>query len=926
MRGDAVGAAKRALRGRESELAALRGLVGALRAGTAGVLTVVGDAGIGKTALLDAAVADADGITVLRCGGMSGAAELPFVALQELLGGVLPLADALPARQRAALRAALDLDAAAVDELALVWLGVLSLLSRAAASQPVLIAVDDAQWVDQASLRALEFVARRRAEEPLGLLVAQRSEGSVFGNGVFPALRLAALDRDVGRRVVVDCAGDGVDPPTLAWITDTAAGNPLVLVEMADAVRHGLRANGFAVNPAPGRLDAIAARLFGLRLERLSPVARACLTAAAVGESEPAEVTLAAAAAIGGTDAGWDEAGDAGVLTVGPGSVRFRHPLLQAAVEEATPGSALRAAHHAVADVLASCGRAASAAWHRAAGTVAPNEAIAAALADAAADFSRRGGHAAAARALERAARLTPDAEPRAARLLRAARSAERAGLGTFAQRWATEARELSERDELRDAADFLEASLEAWNGTSDAAHGQFVALARRVQGRSPELAATAFSHAAAIAEAGGDTDAAAIAAEEAMRAADAGVSVAAQIAAKETLATTLALRGRTAEAVTLVDEVTEHYARQAEPLGAEYIAHTLVWSERHDQARRLLAKVIHTARRHGAVGILIEALDIRADVSYRTGPWSAATADAAEAVQLARDLGRPVHLAYSAATLAVLEAARGDEHARELAAEATALAEHHGMLAVREYAGFALGLLELGLGRPAEALTRLEQVRSDVASTGRLQPCVAYWPADLIEAAIALGERDRAEQFIEELAVQADVTGRVWPAAVAARYRGVLAPDEDVDPAFEASLDQHERLSLPFERARTELCYGERLRRSGRRVAARSRLRSAAHAFDALGATAWAARARQELAGSGERLRTEPAARDALTAKELQIARVVAAGATNPEAAAQLFLSPKTIETHLTRVYRKLGVRSRTELVTRIAEIEGIP
>jgi DNA-binding CsgD family transcriptional regulator len=337
---------------------------------------------------------------------------------------------------------------------------------------------------------------------------------------------------------------------------------------------------------------------------------------------------------------------------------------------------------------------------------------------------------------------------------------------------------------------------------------------------------------------------------------------------------------------------------------------------------RGLLDDVIADARRAGGLSVLNQALVLRADLGYRTGEWQHALADATESVALARDAALSIHSAYALAMLSVLEAARGEERARDHARAAIELGRRHALRVVDECATFALAALELGQGRPADALEYLEPLAADVARTGRGEPAVVLWPADLIEALIATERRKDAGDALAALDAQARRTGGAWAEGVVARYQGVLADDAGIDAPFEHGLARHARSGMPFELARTRLCYGERLRRAGRRIDARVQLREALERFDALGAAGWAERARRELAASGQRLRRGPQRdRDRLTHQELQIARCVADGATNKEAAADLFLSPKTIETHLTRVYRKLGIRSRSELVAAMHE-----
>jgi len=338
-------------------------------------------------------------------------------------------------------------------------------------------------------------------------------------------------------------------------------------------------------------------------------------------------------------------------------------------------------------------------------------------------------------------------------------------------------------------------------------------------------------------------------------------------------------------------------------------------------RAFELTRRVADAAREASALGVLATALTALVWLEYRTSEWTAAFAHATEALRLTEDTGRHVHLAALLFMLGRLEAVRGNEaQCRDHVSRAVELA---GSLELEEHsrwqAGVALGLLELGLGRPEEAVGLLEP--AVCAGDGSLLAGIARGHGDLIEAYIRTGNRPRAEETLAEWERRARVAERPWALAVAARCRGLLADDDRLDEHFGQALAWHAEVPTPFERARTELSYGERLRRGRRRVEARDQLRSALATFEELGAHPWAERARAELAASGARAKPrDGSAIEELTPQELQVALVVAGGATNREAAAALFVSPKTVEAHLGSIYRKLGLRSRTELASRFA------
>jgi DNA-binding CsgD family transcriptional regulator len=339
------------------------------------------------------------------------------------------------------------------------------------------------------------------------------------------------------------------------------------------------------------------------------------------------------------------------------------------------------------------------------------------------------------------------------------------------------------------------------------------------------------------------------------------------------------------------------------------------MWMEDHDRARRLLESGIAQCRAWSAPGLMPYGLLCLCELEFRDGRWAHAYAAGAEAVRLADETGQINDIGYSFAVLARLEAALGRDHeCRSHLAAALEIVDLLGAEIVRGYVGSTVGLLELGYGRSEAAVAALEQVAAFLGERPAGDPAVLQWPPDLVEAYVRLGRRDDAEAVLAPFERAARHSGSRWASAAAARCRGLLAADDAFDEPLRAALEHRE---MPFETARTRLVFGERLRRAGRRVAARAELREALAVFERLGAQPWAERARRELRASGERVRRgSPAATEQLTPQELQVALEVARGSTNREAAAALFLSLKTIEFHLRNIYRKLGIRSRTELV----------
>jgi DNA-binding CsgD family transcriptional regulator len=397
------------------------------------------------------------------------------------------------------------------------------------------------------------------------------------------------------------------------------------------------------------------------------------------------------------------------------------------------------------------------------------------------------------------------------------------------------------------------------------------------------------------------------------------------QAVARALLGVGLVLRGESASALELFSDYYQRLSADL-PADADYrevarpAGQVLMWYERYEEARSVLTRAIEAARGASALGALPYALAELAEVQFRTGDWVAAYASATEAVRLAEDIGQEGVLAYSLACLAQIVAAQGrEDDCREHARRALELG-HTRLAAAVAYATHALGLLELGLGRSDLAVSQLEALAERLGEHGVREPGVILWTPDLIEAYARTGRAEQADQLLTTFEAAAQDAERSWALAASRRCRGILA-ETDFETPFNEALEFHRQTPTPFERARTELCLGERLRRARRRSESRVPLRAALETFELLGAGPWAQRARRELAATGESVHmgSTPLAAE-LTPTELQVALLVAGGSTNKEAGAALFLSAKTVEAHLGRIYRKLGLRSRTELAARFA------
>ncbi|WP_030272691.1 AAA family ATPase [Streptomyces sp. NRRL B-24484] len=885
------------LYGRAGEQAQVRALLDAARGGRSGALVLRGEPGIGKTALLDAAARDAGDFRIVRAAGIEYEAELPFAGLHLLLAPALDRLDALPGPQRRALQGAFGLADTDPGDRLLLGLAAQHLLAELAAEQPLLCLVDDAQWLDQASAGALLVAARRLREEGVVLLFAARDGEGAFPAGGLPELRPAPLGRADAERLLPAA----LDPAVRRRVLAEAHGNPLALTELPAALGTDQPAGPL---PLPGRLQLA----FHGRLTRLPAATQTLLLVAATEETGDPATVLAAAAALGAGPADLPPAEQDGLVRAGDTRIAFHHPLLRAAVLQRAPLDQRLAVHRALAGALDGDRRT----WHLALAATGPDAALADALEEAAHRAEARGGHAGAAAAHERAARLTADPDGRTRRLVLAAEAAADAGETDRAEQLAVRARSrtadplaLALIDHLRATAAFLRGDHPAaFRLLLDAAAGDIAA---------PHAARMLFQacHAAWYL---GETELGAFA--DRLAALDLPPEDPAAPIADYLLAGTLPLLGRPAQAPPDAAGAVDR-ARRA---GADVVRDftqlsgiTLVLG-RDEETHRVTADLIDEARRAGAVGALPTLLFFHAEAQLFHGRHRDAEVTAAEGLSLARDTGQHQWTSQLAALLALLAALAGDAD-RCTAHVAEALAgSGPARPAGRAWTQWALGLLDLGEGRAAEALDRLAELtggpqRHHVSGT-RAVP-------DLVEAAVRLGRPEQAEEPYRRFARWTEACDRPWARALLLRCQALLGPDELAEDAYLAALDLHRTAERPFEQARTALLYGEWLRRTRRRTDARPQLRAALEAFDLLGARPWAERARTELTATGVGAPAAPAAGPlaGLTPQELQIVRLAGQGLTNRDIAAQLFLSPRTVGHHLYKAYPKLGITSRQDL-----------
>jgi DNA-binding CsgD family transcriptional regulator len=907
--------------GRGSERGVVDGALEDARRGRSRMLVFTGEPGIGKSALLEYAREAGADMRVLSVAGVESETELAYAGLHALLRPVLHLADRLPAHQAQALEAALALRPSDQHDRLAASAGTLTLLAEAATEQPLLVLVDDAHWLDRPSAQAISFAARRLGGEEIALLATVRlGEESTFETRGLTEHLVPPLEEADALALLEQRHGDTLRAPVARALVAATAGNALALVELPSLLTAGqLEGDEPLEEPLPVA-DGIR-RAFAGRLSRLDEATRRSLLVAAAGVGEPVATVRAAAAELGGGPLESAEA--AGLVTLDERGVAFSHPLLRAAVHGGAAPADRRAAHQALASAHEAAGDLDARAWHLAAAAEGPDEEIASALEAAGERAVERGGYASQARALERAAGLSSDDDGRARRLYAAARAAYWGGLIGHAVRLAQSALPLTAdplvRADLRHLLAVISDFHAGYRGDAITVED----LEREAAALQPVDAERAIGLLGVVLQRRRmrlEADEAVLVAERRLELA-ASIDGERVIRSKQDLVQALCLAGRAAEAGALQDEVLEARAREDKlPTYASQAAEPLLWLERHDELRGLLARSVERSRAEGNLLRLAFDLTNLGALEVREGRLDSAEAAAGEALLLAEHIGMDYLAACNQSALAAVAARRGrEDDCLRFAAEADRLGRALGDELVVAEAAVAVGLLALGGGRPEEAVARLEPVRDLTRSNGVREPRVVPFSGDLVEAYVRAGRIGDAETELDRLTGFADATDGRWARAVASRCAGLLAGEAEYADRFERSLSEDG--ASPFERGRTLLAYGERLRRSNRRRDARPHLRAALEAFEAVGATPWRERAAAELRATGETVPVRgPRGRESLTPQELQIALLVAEGKTNREVGASIFLSPKTVEFHLTRVYRKLDIHSRAELIRLLA------
>ena len=911
--------------GRGSERSTIDALLAEARAGRSGALVLRGEPGIGKTALLEYAVERAEGFRVLRALGVESESELAFSTLHELLRPILPSLDRIPEPQADALRTAFALVRAAEVERFQVYAATLSLLAEAAEETPVLCVVDDAQWADLASSEAVTFAARRFTEEPVAVLFgAREGETRTFAAPGLPEIHLTGLHQEAAHELLVQTMRNGLAADVAQRVIELSRGNPLALREMPAALTSG-QLTGVEALPEPIPVGRTVEQAFLHRIRELPLETQTALLVAAANEAGDSATVYRALAELGLGEAAVDEAERSGLIEITNGNVTFFHPLVRSAVYQAADAVERRRVHRALASVLERDGAVERYPWHLAAAATAPDEAVAAALEEAARSAGERAGQAAQARTYERAARATPDAERRATRFLLAAKAAWAEGLERV-ETLCREALELTNDPELRgDIHAELETAL-YWRGDLEAAHRVKVDTAVELEAVAPVKSAHMRARAtASLRHFLQGTDAVQFGRDafELMLAAGGRDPRVPTMYAQALVRT-----GAAEEAMALAREWKPAVEAAGDESLRSNLADVFRLQEDFATAEALVAARRQRALRASDPSTLASVLEHEAATEQVRGRLILADAAATQSSDVAALIPSEVlQTAESRARVTIMHAERGrDIAAREQTRPALELARRCGSRFLEAQVQGSLGRLALCLGRTSEAIEALEAVREMVRGGGYRHPAFIQFSPELVEAYVRAGRPAEAQAELDSLEAEAALVSTSWALAVAARCRGLVGDEESFERHFVDALAHHERSPRLLERARTELLYGERLRRAGQRVRAREQLRSALEIFESSGADGWAERARKELAASGETVRTGSDARAELTPQELQVALAVARGATNKEAATELFLSTKTIEFHLRNVFRKLGLRSRTELARAFAETRGTP
>jgi DNA-binding CsgD family transcriptional regulator len=900
---------------RLSERDMLDRLIEAVRAGEGRALVVRGDPGVGKTVLLDhlAGRASGSGCRVARAVGVQSEMELAFAGLHQLCAPMMDHPGSIPAPQHDALRTAFGVAAGPPPDRFFVGLAVLSLLSEVAGDRPLVCLVDDEQWLDRASVQALGFAARRLAADPVGLVFAAREPGAELAG--LPELEVGGLQDEDARALLDSALAGPLDPRVRDLIVAETRGNPLALLELPRGLTPAELAGGFGLPsaaPLTGRIEGSFAR----QLDALPAQTRRLLQLAAADPSGDRSLVWRAAGQLGIPVQASVPAVEAGMAEFG-GRVRFRHPLARSAAYRSASFSDRQQMHAALAEVTDPAADPDRRAWHRAQAAAEPDEDVAAELERSAGRAQARGGLAAAAAFLERSVLLTADPARHSDRILAAAQACLQAGaFGKALELLATA--EAGPLDQFASArVDLLRGQIAFASGMGSDAPSLLLKAAKRLEPLNLDLARDIYLDAWAAASFAG-------------RLAGAGdmlevsrVVRALPPPANPPRPVDLALNGLAlrvtdgpAAAALVLREAVSAFASgdvsREEGLHSGWMAASALWDA--DAGRAIVARQVRLARAVGSLEQLpVDLVALAMDDAWR-GDFESAASLIAETDAIAEATGSRI-APYAAMFLGAL---RGNQaEVISLTQASVTAAEAEGQGAAVTYAHWVTAILHNGLGRYADALAAAGQARDD------RHLYISMWALpELVEAAARTGSTEVAADALEQLAETTRAGGTDFGLGLEARSRALMSQGPAAEGWYRNAIERLGHAGIRAELARAHLLYGEWLRRENRRVDARAQLRTAHEMLAAIGMGAFAERARRELIATGEKVRNRGVENvTTLTAQEEQIARLARHGLSNPEIGAQLFLSARTVEWHLRKVFIKLGSGSRHELKAALAQ-----
>jgi DNA-binding CsgD family transcriptional regulator len=896
------------LLGREPETTRLDELISAAAGGRGGALVVEGEPGVGKTALLEDAAQRASQLSVLRVAGVQSELALPYAALHQLCARMIGRRDRLPVPQAEAIAVALGGLAGRAPDRFLVSLGALGLLSDLAGERPLLCLVDDAQWIDQESLQALAFIARRAEADSFALVFSTRIALDELAG--IPRVVVQGLTEPDARDLLASVVPGRLDPQVRDRIIAETHGNPLALLELPHGLSPDQLAGGFGL-PDPEGLPGRIEEGFLRRVRTFEMVTQRALLLVAADSVGDVPVLRRAAQALGinfDEDAGPAEAD--GLISIA-GQVRFRHPLVRSSIYRAAAPGDRRKIHAALAGAVEADQDRDRRAWHLAHGTAFPNDEVAAELERSADRANSRGGPAAAAAFLELAANLTSDPGRRAKLTIASAESKYDAGSLLQASALLDDLDVGCLGDADRAHLDLIRARILFTAGGSGETVVLMAAAARRLEAVSADLARATYLHAFSAGTFLGrdvtvdqwlDLGQAAAHAPPSGRPPGARDTLLEGLAVQLTAgyAPALGHLRRALQELVAADGRTENLI---EVLWLASCMAIVIWDDNSWNA--LSERFVSEGRRTGAIVHLLAAVQMRAIERVLAGDFAEAASRIAEKNLLTSVIG-PTHGGGSAA--AFLAAWQGHEIGAVVDASSPPPSRLWGFEA--DVSSYATSVLCNALGRYESAMEAARGFLDD--ANGRWAPALP----ELVEAAMRCEQPELARRAVGQLAVTTAPSGTHWAAGLECLCRALIVGDDDAEALFAESLEHlaHTRITTSFARAR--LLYGEWLRRQGRRIDARDQLRAARDMFASMGAEAFAARAERELAATGERIRRRgatPAVQ--LTAQETQIVRLAMDGQSNSEIAAQLFISPRTVEYHLHKIFTKLGITSRNQL-----------